>query len=107
MLKRNLYLLTFLAALLVLSPPGHSTTLTIKNEAGEPLAQVMVTRTLVAKAVANLSDDGYAPDGVSNFADTTLTRFTDDRGNVSFDDTSNAVQYRARAQGYVDQIISA
>lgn len=106
MLNRYFYLLTGVAALLVFSPLSQSTTLSIKNEAGEPLSHVMVTRTLVTKVVADLSDTGYAPDGVTNPADMTLTRFTDDRGSVRFDEVDRAVQYRARAQGYVDQVIS-
>jgi virginiamycin B lyase len=95
-----------IATLCVFSSLSQATSLSISNEAGKPLAQVMVTRTPVDKVVANLSDDGYAPNGVTNPADTALTRFTDAQGRVSFEETGTAVQYRARAQGYVDVLIT-
>ena len=94
-----------LTALCVFSSLGQAANLAIKNEAGEPLPQVMVTQTLVEKVVADTSDDGYAPNGVTNPADTALTRFTDAEGNVTFEETGKAVRYRARAQGYVDQLV--
>ncbi len=105
MIHRFFYLLAVLVAMLAFTTPGQATTFNIINEAGEPLAQVMVTRTFTRKVIADLSDDGYAPNGMKTPADTALTRFTDARGAVSFDSDSEAVQYRARAQGYVDQIV--
>lgn len=95
-----------LVALALFSTLGQAATLTIRNEAGEPLPQVMVTRTAVQKVSADLSDDGYAPSGVTNPADTALTRFTNTQGKVSFDETGDAVQFRVRSQGYVDQLIT-
>lgn len=100
-------LTTSLAALLIFSSLGQAATLSVKNEAGQAMGQVMVTRTLVEKVTANLSDDGYAPNGVSNPSDTTLTRFTGVAGKVSFDDSGSAVGYRVRAQGYVDQYVKS
>lgn len=91
--------------LCVFSALGHTANLQIKNEAGEPLPRVMVTQTLVEKVVADLTDDGYAPNGVLTPADTTLTRFTNAEGMVSFGDPGSAAQYRVRSQGYVDQFI--
>ena len=98
---------TSLAALLIFSSLGQAATLSVKNEAGEPMGQVMVTRTPIDKVTANLSDDGYAPNGVTNPSDTTLTRFTGVAGNVSFDDSGSVVGYRVRAQGYVDQYVKS
>ena len=94
-----------LAIAYLVSTFSHATTLHIRNEAGEPLSRVMVTQSMVEKVVANLTDDGYAPNGVLTPADTTITRFTNADGVVSFDDPDKAVQYRIRSQGYVDQII--
>lgn len=95
-----------LAAVCMFSVIAQAADLHIKNEAGEPLAQVMVTQTLVAKVVADLTDDGYAPHGVLTPADTTITRFSDADGMVSFERPQSAAQYRIRSQGYVDQFIS-
>ena len=94
-----------LAALFLVPVLSHATSLHITNEAGDPLSRVMVTQTAVAKVIADLSDDGYAPNGVLTPADTTITRFTNADGNVSFEDPDDAVQYRVRSKGYVDQII--
>lgn len=51
---------------------------------------------------SDLSDDGYAPHGVVNQTLTSVTRFTNAQGVVTFDDIQAPVTYRARAQGYVD-----
>ncbi len=81
---------------------SYAATITVRNESGSALAQVMVSRSLVEKAALNLSDDGYTPHAVSNQATTTVTRFTNAEGVVRFGDVPEAVTYRARAQGYVD-----
>ena len=81
---------------------SYAATITVRNESGNVLAQVMVSRSLVDKPALNLSDDGYTPHAVSNQAATTVTRFTDAEGAVRFSDLPEPVVYRARAQGYVD-----
>ncbi len=81
---------------------GEAATILVKGESGEPLAQVMVTRSPVDRPSQDLSDDGYTPNEVSNRVVTTVTRFTNSVGVVDFDDVSEAVVYRARALGYVD-----
>ena len=91
-----------LAALLLLSPFGHAETLVVKNANGDPLARVMVTQSPLAQPAADLSDDGYAPNGVTNTSDPATTRFTNAAGEVSFEPPALPVTYRARAQGYVD-----
>jgi len=92
----------FLIVLLSLAPLSQAATLVVRNEAGQPLPQVMVTRTPAQQPDADLSDDGYAPHGVTNLSPVTLTRFTNAAGQVSFDEPEAPVRYRARAQGYVD-----
>jgi streptogramin lyase len=95
--------LQFLAFLIAASTsPSHASTLTVTNEAGEPLPQVMVSTIPATTLESDLSDDGYAPHGVVNQSLTSVTRFTDARGVVTFDDIQAPVTYRARAQGYVD-----
>lgn len=96
----KLRILTLLIA--AAANPGHALTFTVTNEAGEPLPLVMISRYPLEAPEANLADNGYTPNGVTNRAAATLTRFTDARGNVTFNDTPSAVAYRARAQGYVD-----
>ena len=74
----------------------------VKNPQGQPLAQVMVTRTPAAQPEPDLSDDGYTPHGVTNTTTTVLTRFSNALGEISFDSAAQSMHYRARAQGYVD-----
>ena len=97
----------FLAGLLLISPLLHADTLIVKSDKGEPLARVMVTQTPVSQPEADLSDDGYAPDGVTNTSAEVITRFTNTAGEVNFDTTSIPVRYRVRAQGYVDNYFSS
>lgn len=75
--------------------------LLITDPKGEPLAQVMLTRTPLDVPKADLSDDGYAPDGVTNVSPITVTRFTGEDGLVDILRDGN-YYYRARAQGYQD-----
>lgn len=81
---------------------SEGTTLLISNEHGDVMSRVMVTQTPLVAPVADLSDDGYTPHGVSNQSAPEVTRFSDAQGRVSFDDTVEAARYRIRAQGYVD-----
>jgi virginiamycin B lyase len=95
--------LPFLAFVVVFSgSPGQASTLTVTNEAGEALPQVMVSRLPATTPDADLSDQGYAPNGVTNQAAASVTRFTNAQGVVMFDDIQAPVTYRVRAQGYVD-----
>lgn len=76
--------------------------LTVTDSSGAPLALVMVTRSPMDTPTANLQDDGYTPDGVTNTAPTVVTRFTDSQGRVEFPPVTGRVSYRARAQGFQD-----
>ncbi len=95
------------ASLLVFNPPAsRADTLRVVDPDGKPLPQAMVTRSPTQLPEADLSDNGYAPDGVTNVTATVVTRFTDSAGEVSFDDLNAAgseASYRVRAQNYVDQ----
>ena len=75
--------------------------LLVTSTDGKPLAQVMVTRTPLDIPEADLSDDGYAPHGVTNVSPVTVTRFTGVDGRVDIVREGN-FNYRARAQGYRD-----
>lgn len=98
-------LCTLLLLLLALAP-AWGATLLVKNSAGQPLPQAMVTRTPQEIPAADLSDDGYTPDGVTNTAATVVTRFTDASGRVRFAVTDQPARYRVRAQGYVDAYLT-
>lgn len=87
---------------LLLTSQTQSAVVQIKNSAGEALAQVMVTQMPAVNVSLPLANDGYVQGGEMVQAATTRTRFTDERGQVSFTKTSKPVRYRARAQGYVD-----
>jgi len=91
--------------LALLAPLAQAGTLVVKNGQGQPLSPVMVTQTPLQQPEADLSDDGYAPHGVTNTAAPVITHFTDDNGMVSFDPPSEPIRYRLRAQGYVDAYV--
>ena len=95
-------IVTLLTGLLLVAQLTQASTLVVKNDQGQVLPQVMVTRTPTAEIVADLSDDGYAPHGVTNISPTVVTRFTDATGSVSFEEDGAAYRYRIRSQGYVD-----
>ncbi|MEZ5501469.1 MAG: lyase [Halioglobus sp.] len=90
-----------LSGLLFLAP-AWGATLVVKDALGQPVTPAMVTRTPLDTPPADLSDDGYTPDGVTNTAATVVTRFTDADGTVSFEEQDAPARYRVRAQGYVD-----
>jgi streptogramin lyase len=96
-----------LLSLLLAAPWATADLLVVKNERGEPMSRVMLTRTPVVQPEADLSDDGYAPHGVTNTSPTVVTRFTDAAGRVEFGESDEAYRYRARAQGYVDAYFNA
>ncbi|WP_439135454.1 hypothetical protein [Pseudomaricurvus sp.] len=96
------YLLALLVNVALFSQALQAGDLHFTDAEGKPLAQVMVTRTPTQVPAADLSDDGYAPHGVTNRSATTLTRFSDAEGRVSFNHEAGQYTYRARAQGYRD-----
>ena len=74
----------------------------VKNQQGQPLAQVMVTRTPAAQPEQDLSDDGYTPHGVTNTSSNGGDPLQQRRGRDQFRRAGAVTHYRARAQGYVD-----
>ncbi|MEZ5572176.1 MAG: lyase [Halioglobus sp.] len=96
-MKRYTLIISLLAAL-----PAWGATLLVKDPAGNPLPLAMVTSTPELSTKPDLSDDGYAPDGVTNTTPTVVTRFTNASGIVNLDDPQMPTSYRVRAQGYVD-----
>ena len=76
--------------------------LLVTDKTGKPLAQAMVTRAPLDVPPGDLSDDGYAPNGVTNTSEVTVTRFTGADGKVDILQDGNCF-YRVRAQGYLDQ----
>ncbi len=98
----------FAALLLLMSSSlSQAAGMLVKNAQGEPVSQAMVTVTPLYTAEADLSDDGYTPDGVTNTAPVVRTRFTDARGQVELPTLQAPASYRVRAQGYVDAYLDA
>ncbi len=95
-------LLIAIGLLFVAINPAHSLTFTVTNEAGQPLALVMVSRIVLKQPATNLADGGYAPNGVTNTTAAEVTRFSNAQGQVVFKDAGKAYRYRLRAPGYVD-----
>jgi virginiamycin B lyase len=98
-------LYSFLIGVLTLNPAWGEPML-VTDSQGKPLAHAMVTATPQETPKADLSDDGYAPDGVSNIAPAIITRFTDAKGSVTFKQSEQPAHYRVRAQGYLDTALT-
>ena len=98
---------TAAAILFLLAPLAQAGTLVVKNPQGQPLSPVMVTQTPLQQPEADLSDDGYAPHGVTNTSAAVITRYTNAAGEVTFAAAEEPVRYRLRAQGYVDAYVDA
>lgn len=86
--------------------PAWGTSLVVKDSQDKPLPHAMVTSTPEPSTKADLSDDGYTPDGVTNTAPAVITRFTDASGSVTVQDAGQAAHYRVRAQGFVDMMLT-
>ena len=76
--------------------------LTVRDNAGTPVAGAMVTRASAGARPADTSDNGYPAPGVVNVAPAELTRFSDGAGRVRFPDTGALVNLRVRKPGYAD-----
>ena len=70
------------AALLLLPAVLPAATITVTNAEGEPLALVMVTRTVPGTDTADTSDNGYPRPGILNKATPQHTRFTNGDGQI-------------------------
>ena len=89
---------------LLLSSSSLAEPLLVTDTQGKPISQAMVTRTPLDVPAEDLSDDGYAPHGVTNTAAVTVTRFTDATGQVDIAEPGNHF-YRVRAQGFRDRYL--
>ena len=92
--------------LLLLASTATAEPLRVTDTQGKPIPLAMVTRTPLDVPAEDLSDDGYAPHGVTNTAAVTLTRFTDATGQVDIAEPGEHF-YRVRAQGYRDLYLDA
>ncbi|QFU76891.1 lyase [Halioglobus maricola] len=99
------YLLTTTLLMAVLAGATQASELLVTDAAGKPLPQAMVTRTPLQVPAADLSDDGYAPHGVSNTSAVTVTRFSNSEGEVDIF-LEGDFSYRVRAQGYRDAYLN-
>jgi streptogramin lyase len=97
-----------LASLLTtLAPPAGAATLAVADEAGRPLATVMVREVAALKRAIDTSDGGYPKPGVAYDVDPDITRFTDAAGRASWADRGVAVRYLLRKPGFRDAAIDA
>ena len=58
--------------------------ISIVDNKGQPLTNVMVMQTPLVGHKLDISDSGYPPEKVINFSDASFTRFSDTQGKVSF-----------------------
>ncbi len=92
--------------LLLVSHIAYGNTITVINEPGEPLENVMVMQAPVDGYNIDKSDFGYPPAGKLNQTVNINTRFTDAGGHVSFTDYQDQeVRIRVRAPGREDVTI--
>lgn len=81
-------------------------TVSVMDEQGQPLSNVMVSQTPVSGFTLDRSDSGYPPVGVSNRSNATYSLFTDENGKVSFENFNNEqVRFRIRKPGFKDQTL--
>jgi streptogramin lyase len=78
-------------------------TVTVTDDAGQPLANVMVMQVPVKGHTLDTSDQGYPPHGSLNISDAGFTLFTNKFGQVHFGQYGNqAVRVRLRKPEFVD-----
>ncbi|NIV18747.1 MAG: PQQ-binding-like beta-propeller repeat protein [Woeseiaceae bacterium] len=84
-------------------------TINVTDSDGNPLATVMVTRTIPDADAVDTSDNGYPAPGQKNRVAPQHTRFTGKDGVVVFDTIGIHGQrlFRVRKQGYADAIVAA
>ena len=84
----------------------YAGSITVRDEAGNTVNNVMVSQTPVAGFTVDRSDNGYPPVGVINRSSATYSQFTDEDGGVVFDTFNDEkVRYRLRKPEYKDQTI--
>ncbi len=88
---KSFQLLTTFTSLFVMIINGttNANTITVTNELGQPLANVMVMQTPVNGYNLDTSDMGYPPEKITNHANMVYTLFTNDKGQVNFNSYQN------------------
>lgn len=104
--RRWLSSLLLSSAVGVAAPVG-AVTVTVLGGNGKPVPTVMVTQTLTRPALADTSDNGYAAPGTPQRSDVQVTRFSNERGQVTLADRGAPVNYRFRKPGFQDQRVTA
>lgn len=84
----SLTVLTSLFIMLITNT-SNANTVTVTNELGQPLANVMVMQTPVNGYNLDTSDMGYPPEKITNKANMVFTLFTNNEGIVKFDSYQN------------------
>ncbi|MDO8863318.1 lyase [Haliea sp. E1-2-M8] len=95
-----------LTLLLLVTSYSHAASFVVTDPTGEPVGPAMITASPLTVPESDLSDNGYAPHGVTNRAAVTLTRFTDSAGRASFATSLENHSIRVRAQGFVDATVT-
>lgn len=85
---------------------SYAANVVIKDEQGQALEGVMVSRTPVSGYTIDRSDNGYPPVGVTNRATGTFNIFSNSEGVAEFTEQKDElVRYRLRKPGFKDQTI--
>ena len=92
-----------LGAIALISVNAQASAVNVFNEAGKPLATVMVTQKLGDPHPADTSEGGYQKNGVPHLTDPEVTVFTDGQGVAHFPDRPGAFTYRFRKVGFKDE----
>jgi streptogramin lyase len=82
--------------------PSHAAVVKVHNTIKAPVQTVMVTETTDPLTVLNTSDDGYPAPGKPFIVNPEITRFTNDKGLVTFKERDKKVKYRLRKFGHKD-----
>jgi len=95
--------LLMLIIFLLNTPYLSAKTIKVTNSLGKPLANVMVLQTPVQGHTLDTSDKGYPPELIVNFSDASYTLFTNDNGEVTFNNyLDQAVRVRLRKPEHQD-----
>ena len=95
-----------LAAACLATNLSHAALVSVADEAGAPLATVMVTQTVTAARKLDTADGGYATPGRTQPVDAEITRFTDATGTATLPDRPEGLSYRLRKPGFRDALIA-
>ena len=98
-----MYQIIILIICAAISSASWANSITVVDEKGQVLPQVMVSITPVNGFTLDRSDSGYPPVGVVNRSNASVTVFTNEHGVAQFKTNNDAiVRYRLRKPGYKD-----